>query len=782
MKLNEKSSNEVNLLHKYLKRAVLLAVSAITWGASYLTACAMPEIMPWKDIVPGMKGTGYTVFDNTGEIRPFDVDIIGVVSNGEGMLPLIMCRGSGEDFIKVGGALEGMSGSPIYVDGKLVGALAYGEKGVAYTFLATPAEEMVKLWSLPDQKNKTHLPTIDLKKYAQNREKAKKEAEKKDAKDANGAKDEKKVKTAEEILKEADEAQAEEKKDAAADTASSDAETRDQAADAEKSTETVASQEEKTEDKQDADVEASDAQSSAQDENAEKAQGADDGASEEQAAEGGASDAQSSAQDENAADGKETASSAEESSAAAGDDTAKGGAASDKTQEKVRLCLSGFDEAGQRYLVKSLGLDSSKYEFTSSLGGVSQFGTDYAATLAPGGVVGAALTYGDFNLAATGTVTAVDGKRIIAFGHPFQHKGNVNYFMTNGDVVGTMSGPSVAMKVANIGKIIGRISQDREAGISGTIGDFPSVVPMKIHVTDHTIGREKTYGVRIAYDEDILSQLAATLTYASMSRTTDTLGGSTAKVDFTIRTNAAKGGKFHRQNMFYNGADVGQIAVAELGQAMNIICENTEKESDIIDIQVNVDVNDERKTASILSAKPDKMVVRPGDTVRISAVIKPYRHAKETVVIPYTVPKTQRDGVLNLDVHGGGLVPATTLLLLQQTGVNLQAADDKTQTTEQKLEALGKTGQNNQIVVSQSAPTKLLSQKETQKLMKEQAEATARAIQAEKNKPKEYNPLKKEEKKTADGTAKVTTKYIIDNVVHTSIKVDHNYKGEKKKN
>lgn len=750
MKLNEKSSNEVNLLHKYLKRAVLLAVSAITWGASYLTACAMPEIMPWKDIVPGMKGTGYTVFDNTGEIRPFDVDIIGVVSNGEGMLPLIMCRGSGEDFIKVGGALEGMSGSPIYVDGKLIGALAYGEKGVAYTFLATPAEEMVKLWSLPDQKNKTHLPTVDLKKYAQDREKAKKEAEKKDAKDANGAKDEKKVKTAEEILKEADEAQAEEKKDAAADTASSDAETGDQAADAEKSTETAASQEEKAEDKQDADAETS--------------------------------DAQTASQDENAADGTETASSAEESSAAAGDDTAKDGAASDKTQEKVRLCLSGFDEAGQRYLVKSLGLDSSKYEFTSSLGGVSQFGTDYAATLAPGGVVGAALTYGDFNLAATGTVTAVDGKRIIAFGHPFQHKGNVNYFMTNGDVVGTMSGPSVAMKVANIGKIIGRISQDREAGISGTIGDFPSVVPMKIHVTDHTIGREKTYGVRIAYDEDILSQLAATLTYASMSRTTDTLGGSTAKVDFTIRTNAAKGGKFHRQNMFYNGADVGQIAVAELGQALNIICENTEKESDIVDIQVNVDVNDERKTASILSAKPDKMVVRPGDTVRISAVIKPYRHAKETVVIPYTVPKTQRDGLLNLDVHGGGLVPATTLLLLQQTGVNLQAADDKTQTTEQKLEALGKTGQNNQIVVSQSAPAKILSQKETQKLMKEQAEATARAIQAEKNKPKEYNPLKKEEKKTADGTAKVTTKYIIDNVVHTSIKVDHNYKGEKKKN
>ena len=97
--------------------------------------------------------------------------------------------------------------------------------------------------------------------------------------------------------------------------------------------------------------------------------------------------------------------------------------------------------------------------------------TLYNASLKPGSAVGVAIVYGDFAVGATGTVTAVDGKKILGFGHPFLHRGNVNYFMTDATVVGTISGQSNGMKIANIGNIIGRISQDRETGIAGTIGD-----------------------------------------------------------------------------------------------------------------------------------------------------------------------------------------------------------------------------------------------------------------------------------------------------------------------
>lgn len=129
-----------------------------------------------------------------------------------------------------------------------------------------------------------------------------------------------------------------------------------------------------------------------------------------------------------------------------------------------------------------------------------------------------------------------------------------------------------------------------------------------------------------------------------MTKTSDTLAGATANVHFTIRTNAADGGKFERSNMFYNTADVGQIAVGELMQAMNVICSNTDQESDIVDVQIDVQMENGRKTATLLSAVPDKTTVKPGDLVKFTTTIKPYRRDKETLLIPYRVPVTAPEG------------------------------------------------------------------------------------------------------------------------------------------
>ena len=79
---------------------------------------AMPEIMPLDQIENGMSGKAYTVVDNSGVIEPFDVDIIGLIDNGKGSTKMIMAKASGDVINKTGGVLQGMSGSPIYVDGK----------------------------------------------------------------------------------------------------------------------------------------------------------------------------------------------------------------------------------------------------------------------------------------------------------------------------------------------------------------------------------------------------------------------------------------------------------------------------------------------------------------------------------------------------------------------------------------------------------------------------------------------------------------------------------------
>ena len=138
-----------------IKAGVCACLTAVLVSASVLPALAMEEIMPYGEIWGGEEATCYTVVDGSGEIQPFQVDLIGKMDGGKGGSRSIMAKASGALIEQTGGVLQGMSGSPVYVDGRLVGALASGIKEMApYTFFITPIEDMLPLWNLPDNKNK----------------------------------------------------------------------------------------------------------------------------------------------------------------------------------------------------------------------------------------------------------------------------------------------------------------------------------------------------------------------------------------------------------------------------------------------------------------------------------------------------------------------------------------------------------------------------------------------------------------------------------------------------
>lgn len=711
-------------MHKFMKRFVVAGAMTLLFASAAAPARAMDPILPFQDVQQGMSGTAYTVVDSSGIIRSFDVDIVGNMDNGKGSSRMIMARARGPVIEQAGGILQGMSGSPVYIDGRLVGAVAAGIKDMTpYTFFITPIEDMTPLWSMPDTKNKTHLHTINLKKIAADKAReealAKEEARKKETKGDNVI-----LNRLMDVIKEARD----------------DIKTRT-------AEEKASDEQEKLAEKADA-AEAKDTAAAAAEEGKAEETAAEAASSQPAAESGGGQAAESSAQADTAA------------------------AKPVVGEKKDVLFLSGFNQAGIDFLQKNVSLGQ---KFSLMPMGAPGSGdaptTRYDATLEPGSAVGVAIVYGDFAVGATGTVTAVDGKNILAFGHPFLHRGNVNYFMTDAKVVGTISGQSNGMKIANIGNIIGRINQDRETGIAGRLGDFPSVVPVKVRVKDTGLNRDIEYGARIAYDEDFLPELSGGIAYAAMSKTSDTLGGSTANVHFTIRTNATSSGRFERSNMFYNVADVGQIAVGELMQAMNIICSNPEQESDIVDVQVDISMESGRKTATLLSAVPDKTVVHPGETVRFTTTIKPYRRDKETLLIPYRVPDTAPEGLLSLEVRGGGVMPVTQLKLLQQTGLDLLVQEDKTQTTKDKLQSLKQAGRNNDIVIAPGASPVILSEKEQRKAVKEATAAAKRAAEEAKNKPRKFS-FSMQKKAEQTGETKFTTNYIIDNVIHTSLQVE----------
>lgn len=75
------------------------------------------------DLRPGMQGTGRTVMHGT-KIETFDAEVLGVLKNTSPGRDLVLCRLSGLNLDKTG-VIAGMSGSPVTIDGKLVGAVSY---------------------------------------------------------------------------------------------------------------------------------------------------------------------------------------------------------------------------------------------------------------------------------------------------------------------------------------------------------------------------------------------------------------------------------------------------------------------------------------------------------------------------------------------------------------------------------------------------------------------------------------------------------------------------------
>jgi hypothetical protein len=88
-----------------------------------LDAGALDTLAP-DQLKPGMKGYGLTVIKGTKPER-FEVEIVGVLNNAMPKQDMILIRPTGLGLEKHR-TVAGMSGSPIYIEGKLIGALAYG--------------------------------------------------------------------------------------------------------------------------------------------------------------------------------------------------------------------------------------------------------------------------------------------------------------------------------------------------------------------------------------------------------------------------------------------------------------------------------------------------------------------------------------------------------------------------------------------------------------------------------------------------------------------------------
>jgi len=109
----------------YTRCKRLLGVFApVLLGLVVLCSVHGQAILPLRDVHPGQHGVGRTVFQGN-RIEEFNVEILGILENPAPDQSIILARLSGGPLAQTG-ILQGMSGSPVYIDGKLVGAVALG--------------------------------------------------------------------------------------------------------------------------------------------------------------------------------------------------------------------------------------------------------------------------------------------------------------------------------------------------------------------------------------------------------------------------------------------------------------------------------------------------------------------------------------------------------------------------------------------------------------------------------------------------------------------------------
>ncbi|MEI6285566.1 MAG: SpoIVB peptidase S55 domain-containing protein [Bacillota bacterium] len=380
---------------------------------------------------------------------------------------------------------------------------------------------------------------------------------------------------------------------------------------------------------------------------------------------------------------------------------------------KMKLFTGGFSDQAVKTLQKRLNdFEIVNYSASDLPSGV------VLSPLKPGATIGAELVRGDTTMGALGTVTYVDGNKVLAFGHPFLKKGAVDLIMTNGYIFQVVNSLDSAFKMGVAGEPVGIINQDRGAGIAGKIGSFPGVVPLTVSIDDKTSKRKQKYYAQTIIDETLTPELQSQSVVSFVDKTMDRVGQGSAKVTYQITARYMPGVEIKRTNMFYSDKNISAECVGELRELLAELTANRFNPVEILEVDVTVEVTEDKLLTAIIEATAEKTDVHAGDKINIEVTTRPYRGEVIKQTIAYTIPKDQKPGEMMLEVRGGSQQTLAEMINSQQQLANadllqvLKLTRIKDTSFEEALKEMLASDCNNEIVVERlDFPSEMMQQR-----------------------------------------------------------------------
>lgn len=240
---------------------------------------------------------------------------------------------------------------------------------------------------------------------------------------------------------------------------------------------------------------------------------------------------------------------------------------------------------------------------------ITTLGKANEKTLTPGTSLSVQLVRGDYSIAASGTVTFRDGDRIYAFGHPFLSLGAADMPMTETSVVTVIANVNNSFKLSVPGQMMGAISQDRAAGVFGSLGRAPKMIPVKINL--HTSrDRTETYSYEIANDSFLTPLLLNMTVFNTITSSERALGESTISIKGEIKVKGQENVQLDRRFSSSNSAIMAAGAVATpIGSLMSSGFDDVE----IDGVTLDISSSDTKYAGTLERIALDRTEVRRGE-------------------------------------------------------------------------------------------------------------------------------------------------------------------------
>jgi len=244
-------------------------------------------------------------------------------------------------------------------------------------------------------------------------------------------------------------------------------------------------------------------------------------------------------------------------------------------------------------------------------------------TLREGDAVGVDLVIGDVSMSVIGTVTCVDGNKVLAFGHPLYNLGTVDYAMSKANVIAVVPSLSASFKIASSDMLVGRFTQDRNSGVFGELGKMPRLMPLNIKM-QNAKGEIKDFKVKIVKDKILTPFLVNVVVSGIMPVEERSIGDLT--IDFSGEIYLENGRSVHLEDLFSGTFDTSITNLSNLLTAVVFFLTNNEfRDLDIHRIDITMRSSEEVKYSFLEKVWLDKYSVSPGERINIKIFTRNFR-------------------------------------------------------------------------------------------------------------------------------------------------------------